>query len=50
MSNGKGDKRRPIQISEEEFARRWKEVFGGGDVNKEENAIETKCESDETAD
>ncbi len=28
MSNGKGDKRRPMQISREEYARRWEAAFG----------------------
>ena len=27
MSNGKGDKRRPMQISRKEFARRWAAAF-----------------------
>ena len=27
MSNGKGSKRRPMQISQEEFEKRWDEVF-----------------------
>lgn len=28
MSNGKGDKRRPMQISQEEWARRWAAAYG----------------------
>jgi hypothetical protein len=28
MSNGKGDKRRPSQISYAEYLKRWEEIFG----------------------
>ena len=48
--NGKGDKRRPMQISHEELAARWDAIFNGKPNpnmfdNVESNDEDTKCES-----
>jgi hypothetical protein len=34
MSAGKGDKRRPQQISEQEMAKRWSQIFDKKKVKK----------------
>jgi len=34
MSNGKGSRPRPMQISREEYARRFDEAFGKKDLDK----------------
>ena len=39
---GKGDKRRPRDISEEEFARKWEEIFGEAPPTPEEQAYRQK--------
>lgn len=36
----KGSKRRPMQISQEEYAQRWRDAFGGWD------AYNKSCEAD----
>lgn len=48
--NGKGDKRRPMQISNEEMNKRWDAIFNGIPNanmfdNVELNDEDTKCES-----
>jgi hypothetical protein len=42
--NGKGDKKRPMQISSEEFDKNFNTIFGKPKEKKDANKIKTKPE------
>jgi hypothetical protein len=35
--NGKGDRRRPSQVSQEEIRKNWERIFGKPEKEKEDN-------------
>lgn len=47
MSNGKGDKIRPSQVSQEEWEENWERVFGKNNKKKKEQELAKKRKAKE---